>query len=392
MKKQLLVLLLTVVALPALVLLWLWPRYDYLPAQDLPFYVERIGQDPLIHAGLSERLSEVSGGRERYANINGPSLIRVPDWLPNPLGRYYLYFAHHKGDHIRLAYADTVEGPWKIYEPGALSLEDSGFPTDLSGAQPAERGLQELWDNYSIYVVRDMLQMGYRSTVTDPATRKERGVVAAANSRPHIASPEVVIDSENQRLVMYYHGLAGKTAQYTRIAASKDGLSFDTLPGTLQSNYLRTFVHNGQWYGLAMPGILYRSETGIDDFEPRRKLLFEPLMRHAGLWLRGDTLYVLWSRVGDAPERIMVSEIDLTSPDWDDWRATEPVELLRPELPWEGSELKVEASLRGELGLAVNELRDPFVFVDGETTYLLYTGSGEQAIGLGRLVERSPRQ
>ena len=28
-------------------------------------------------------------------NINGPSLIRVPSWVKNPLGRYYLYVAHH---------------------------------------------------------------------------------------------------------------------------------------------------------------------------------------------------------------------------------------------------------------------------------------------------------
>ena len=32
------------------------------------------------------------------ANINGPSLIRVPSWLSNAMGRYYLYFAHHKGE------------------------------------------------------------------------------------------------------------------------------------------------------------------------------------------------------------------------------------------------------------------------------------------------------
>src|SRR5207302_608173 len=30
-------------------------------------------------------------------NINGPSLIRVPGWVPNPLGAYYLYFAAHNG-------------------------------------------------------------------------------------------------------------------------------------------------------------------------------------------------------------------------------------------------------------------------------------------------------
>ena len=39
-------------------------------------------------------------------NIQGPTALRVPDWVQNPLGRYYLYFADHKGLYIRLAYAD----------------------------------------------------------------------------------------------------------------------------------------------------------------------------------------------------------------------------------------------------------------------------------------------
>ncbi|HCO10561.1 MAG TPA: hypothetical protein DIT42_05365, partial [Gammaproteobacteria bacterium] len=34
-------------------------------------------------------------------NIQGPSMIRVPDWVENPLGKYYLYFADHKGQYIR---------------------------------------------------------------------------------------------------------------------------------------------------------------------------------------------------------------------------------------------------------------------------------------------------
>ena len=36
-------------------------------------------------------------------NINGPSLIRVPNWVEGRLSRYYLYFADHKGAYIRLA-------------------------------------------------------------------------------------------------------------------------------------------------------------------------------------------------------------------------------------------------------------------------------------------------
>jgi len=47
-------------------------------------------------------------------NLNGPSLIRVPAWLERPLERYYLYFAHHRGTFIRLAYADRLSGPWHV--------------------------------------------------------------------------------------------------------------------------------------------------------------------------------------------------------------------------------------------------------------------------------------
>jgi hypothetical protein len=60
--------------------------------------IDRLPQNPLIRANMDERM----GG-----NIAGPSLIRVPDWIERPLGRYYLYFADHKGDYIRLAYADS---------------------------------------------------------------------------------------------------------------------------------------------------------------------------------------------------------------------------------------------------------------------------------------------
>ena len=71
---------------PLIALLWLWPRYDYLPGEPLPFRAERVLDHPIIHAGLSPRLSDVAG-QEGYVNINGPSLIRVPDWLSNTLGK-----------------------------------------------------------------------------------------------------------------------------------------------------------------------------------------------------------------------------------------------------------------------------------------------------------------
>ena len=69
--------------------------------------VERLGGNPIVTPG--DRIGE---------NINGPSVIRVPDWVEDPLGRYYCYFAHHAGSFIRLAYADDMAGPWEIYDPG----------------------------------------------------------------------------------------------------------------------------------------------------------------------------------------------------------------------------------------------------------------------------------
>ena len=88
--------------------------WDLLPAaaaETLPVprppTVVRFKDNPIIR---HETLPGPAG-----TSICYPSLIRVPSWLRNPLGKYYLYFADHKGAYIRLAYADQVEGPWKIH-------------------------------------------------------------------------------------------------------------------------------------------------------------------------------------------------------------------------------------------------------------------------------------
>ena len=85
----------------------------------MPHYdVERFSSNPIIGQEMGEDLGN---------NINGPSLIRVPSWVKHRLGKYYLYFAHHRGKYIRMAYADNLKGPWTIYGPGTLSLSESRF-------------------------------------------------------------------------------------------------------------------------------------------------------------------------------------------------------------------------------------------------------------------------
>ena len=57
--------------------------------------ITRFVDEPIIPPFLEQEIG---------SNINGPSLIRVPDWIEDSLGKYYLYFADHKGDRIKLAY------------------------------------------------------------------------------------------------------------------------------------------------------------------------------------------------------------------------------------------------------------------------------------------------
>lgn len=287
--------------------------------------VRRLAGNPIISRATSAAIG---------VNINGPSLIEAPPWLERPLGRYYLYFAHHRGTYIRLATADRLEGPWTVYEPGTLRLEQSLFPTE--------------------------------------------------GRRPHIASPDVHVDTASGVVRMYYHGLQTDTReQFTRVATSSDGIRFEARPELLGRPYFRAFEYGGWWYALGMPGIVYRSADGLSGFE-RGPRLFERSMRHTALLRRGDELLVFWSRVGDRPERILCSRIGL-GPHWRQWRAGPPVTVLAPEHPWEGADLLVEPSERGWADEPVHQLRDPAVFEQGDRAFLLYSAAGESGIAIAEL-------
>lgn len=316
-------------------------------ASEMPMHIERLPDNPIITPSLSESIGD---------NINGPSLIRVPDWVESPLGRYYLYFSHHKGEFIRLAYADDLAGPWKIHEPGALHLGDSGFPTaiDKANLDPAWRARLEATGR----PVEDFLYA-------------------------HIASPEAVVVPETGEIRLYYHGMLPNGTQMSRVAVSRDGLDFEALPDIITRSYLRVFRHDGWYYGFAMPGVIYRSRDGLTDWQ-EGPTLFDTNMRHAALLPEGDILKVFWTRVGDTPEHIKLSTIDLTR-DWMSWQESEATEVLRPELDWEGASLALEPSVRGAIERRVNQLRDPEIFVDESGTYLLYSVAGESGIGIARI-------
>ena len=297
---------------------------------------QRLTADPIVHRGLHESLGD---------NINGPSLIRVPDWLPHPLGRYYLYFAHHNGRHIRMAYADALTGPWTVHAPGVLHVDDS--------------------------------------TCFD-----------------HVASPDVHVDDARREIRMYFHGVAfpkgtptdghelafGEASRWignqrTKLAVSRDGLDFTADARVLGASYLRAFMWQGRWHAIAMPGVFYREEGGAPVLGP---WVFDARFRHCAVEVQGDHLHVFFTRVGDAPERVLHTTVDLR-PDWREWRASEVGEVLRPELPWEGAGMPEQPSQRGPVFTPVRQLRDPALYREGDRSYLLYAAAGEQAIGIAEL-------
>lgn len=317
-------------------------------AQNFDF--QRFKKNPIIHAGL---LPAGEGD-----NINGPTLIKVPDWVQNKLGKYYLYFAHHKGKYIRLAYSDNLQGPWKIYKPGTLQLEEC-----ICKDAPFKKG-QAIGQN-----------------------RAEN----ADDEVQHVASPEILIDEVKKEFILYYHcplEYQGKKGQFSLSAVSKDGLHFKSDDLVLGDPYFRVFQWKNTFYAWGRSNSFFRSNNPRTSFEkgpnPFLKIQKPSQLRHTGLKLVGDTLWVFYSRVGDAPERILLSKIHLTD-NWNDWTPTDPVTIVSPTEKYEGGELPIEKSEIGLYHGLTRQLRDPFLFEEKGKWYLLYSVAGESGIGIGEL-------
>jgi hypothetical protein len=304
--------------------------------------VVRFKENPIIRG---EMLPARDGG-----NINGPSLIRVPDWLPQPLGKYYLYFAHHRGTYIRLAYSDRLEGPWTIHKPGTLRLEE----VEVAGGYEMKGG--------------------------------------------HIASPDVHVDHDRKEIRMYFHGKLGASGTWghrSGVALSRDGIRFKPHPKSIGDPYFRVFQWKGAYYAVTRSGSLVRSKDGLEPFaeantafdDATRDQQTKAAIRHTALKLDGKVLTVFFSRAGDTPERILVSRAELEGPHTS-WRLSAPQEVVQPEMDYEGGKLPLEASRGGLINVPVRQLRDPAIFREDGRTYLLYSVAGEHGIAIAELKGR----
>jgi len=287
-------------------------------------------------------------------NINGPSLIRAPKWLKDPIANYYLYFAHHKGKSIRLATANTLEGPWKLYEPGTLHLAKSGFPQ-----RPPTR----------------------EAMLPEVIQQIEQGI---EGDYPHIASPDVHVDDSQQLIQMYFHGRMPDGSQKTKLAVSVDGINFNTRPEVLGISYFRVFQYNGWYYALALGGAIYRSIDGQSNFEYGGQITSDAF-RHCAVWVHSEKIHVFWTRIGDCPESLLVSTLN-TLGNWTKWSLTDTNVLRAPQFKWEGADQPVVTSVAGASMNRVCQLRDPAIYTETQNSWLLYSIAGEQGLAIAELV------
>ena len=160
----------------------------YPSAQDRPAPVtaRRLAQNPLVtHQVVAIARRQRQRARRSSACPNGSN---------QPLGRYYMYFAHHMGAFIRLAYADRIEGPWRIHEPGVLPVASTAFyrPSARSAGESREllhprrftRGLRRPHEPSSGHVVPRLVHRG-----PEMAGRRAGGTRLGAEERLRSVHP-----------------------------------------------------------------------------------------------------------------------------------------------------------------------------------------------------------
>ena len=335
-----------------------------IPDKSIPGFtgtVTRLTDTPLVAAGMFAPATLAGLEPDALANINGPSVLRMPHWATGKQAALHMYFGHHKGKSLRLAYADRLEGPWAMHPDPIISLADSLFEPEDPAPDP---------------------------TLPEPDWV---GALGGDYLYAHVASPDAHIDEPNRRIVMYYHGLLRNGDQQTRLATSADGLHFTPQAPLLGPPYFRAtrldgpdggMIYLSMWEGrlgrmtswegpVELAPRIYDGDhlpphvSGRDPSRPGQSGGRQ--IRHGHIFAQegaqGGRLHLTFSRIGDAPERCLHCEV-VPADDWADWRFGPVSDLLRPAPGWEGGDLPIRLSIMGTAWDRLHELRDPAMFTD----------------------------
>ena len=299
------------------------------------------------------------------ATVNGPIVIRAQH--PSELkGRIVLITSNHKTSH----------------HPIRMFLAPQGWTTTS-----LSRSILDSLDSSG--------ELDFWTEVTPQISIEAIG----ACEEKAIHSPDILYSPQENLYYMHAHLHRCKQhgKQPTAVFTSPDLLHWNisNVADPFVANnlfYARLFHYKGQLYGIAKSQetstgsmVLFESTSFRSDYKVIHKLAQG--VRHVGLHRKQDTLFIFFTLIGDEPERIFLSTIDLTQPP-SKWELRPGPEIMKP--PNTNSPLKISKP-----GAApchhVQELRDPFFFPDEDEAEnqlkgtLFYTLAGEQAIGASSL-------
>jgi hypothetical protein len=146
------------------------------------------------------------------------SLIKMEGRIPNPVGKFYLYYSPHKHVGIGFAYSDNIEGPWTEYK-GNPVITDAAIP-DIRWIP--ETGRFHLWahrknSQTEMWTSADGLHFEYYSI---SITAKNIGTRNATYTRVY----EYPLERFASKYIMLYSGfLEERGIRCIWLAHSKDG-------------------------------------------------------------------------------------------------------------------------------------------------------------------------
>ena len=337
---------------------------------------------PIIDKVLFEQNGIPSDGED----INGPCVIRLPEWLPiekrvHPTAKYYLYFGHHHGAYIRMAWAENLNGKWTLYNADSTVL-------------PLKRGVLGLYNK-----------------------KNGKNITPGNNIEisSHIASPVVLIDNIKKQFILFFHGQTKlisetKNDQRTFVCYSNNGVDFqkNISPVMLGGSYFAPFIYKNQWYSFSNGGLFHEApkikgfdETpGVFDYSKilwtTRHNFFEKAItetgnsnfrvRHLTTFLEKNILHIFFSSSHDTPERIYYTKCNLNG-ESNTWTAQSFRCIFQAREVWEGGNLTPKPSEGGAAKSMLNEVRDPYIFKDNDgKIYLFYCAGGERGIGMAQVL------
>lgn len=185
-----------------------------------------------------------------------------------------MYFSHHKGEYIKMAYSDSINGRWTIYNDKILSLKNSTLIT----YRTTQSNLKDVFNhNNSNETFALLSQLDFKKNNT-----------SVDSNDPHIASPEIIINNESKEIVMFFHGMVSGNIQKSKIAISKDGLNFNAKSKILTGPYLKLVEYKNSYLGISMSGVFYKFSKNLKNMKLEKGLFLKP---------RLDTLAYLYKKI-----------------------------------------------------------------------------------------------